>query len=193
MSCSMYHETFAAPCIMSAAKSHAAHRTSHHVSHAMQRCAVSCTVSSHNFNSRTFKSRVSNPRTTAYVCLKRPFESSELTGAGPIFPDWTFVVTTDRTPALRQDSGDSACNPFIRLVRPWFAWLSFLHHIDGRGDSRANACAKTRLLGRVAFMSYKTARVAPGPDGQRLQSIHPARPSMRPSIIWYNIITYTMI
>ena len=46
------------------------------------------TVSSHNFDSQTFKLRVSNPRTTAYCHFKMPFESSNLPGAGPIFPDW---------------------------------------------------------------------------------------------------------
>ena len=42
-----------------------------------------CTVSSHNFNLPKIKLRVSNPRTIAYF----HFESSDLPGAGPIFPD----------------------------------------------------------------------------------------------------------
>ena len=45
------------------------------------------TVSSRNFNSRYLKSRVSNPRTIAYVRFEMPFESSNLPGARPIFPD----------------------------------------------------------------------------------------------------------
>ena len=46
------------------------------------------TVSSHNVDSRHFKSRVSNPRTVAYAHFKVPFESSNLLGAGPtFFPD----------------------------------------------------------------------------------------------------------
>ena len=48
------------------------------------------TVSSHNFHSQKYKLRVSNPRTIAYVHFKMPFESSNILGAGPISPDWTF-------------------------------------------------------------------------------------------------------
>ena len=48
------------------------------------------TVSFHNFDSRHFELRVSDPRTIAYVLLKMSFESLNLPGAGPIFPDWTF-------------------------------------------------------------------------------------------------------
>ena len=45
------------------------------------------TVGSHNFNSQDFELRVSNPRTTAYLHLSMPFESSSLQGAGPMFSD----------------------------------------------------------------------------------------------------------
>ena len=36
------------------------------------------------------KLRVSNPRTVANCHSETPFESSNLPGAGPIFPDWAF-------------------------------------------------------------------------------------------------------
>ena len=42
---------------------------------------------SHNLNSQSFKLRASNPRTIAYVHFNTPFESSDLPGAGTIFPD----------------------------------------------------------------------------------------------------------
>ena len=45
------------------------------------------TVRSHNFNSQNFKLRVSNPRTTAYLNLKMPFESSNPPEAGAILLD----------------------------------------------------------------------------------------------------------
>ena len=45
------------------------------------------TVSSHMFNSQKNKLRVSNPRTIIYFPFKMPFESFNLPGAGPIFPD----------------------------------------------------------------------------------------------------------
>ena len=45
------------------------------------------TVSSHNFNSHNFKSRVSNPRTVAYLHFEMPFGNSNLPGARSIFPD----------------------------------------------------------------------------------------------------------
>ena len=48
------------------------------------------TVSSHNFRSRYFTWRASDPRTIAYLHLNMPFESPNLPGAGPIFPDRTF-------------------------------------------------------------------------------------------------------
>ena len=48
------------------------------------------TVSSHNSNSHSFKLRVSNPRPIAFVHLNMPFESSNLAGSGPNFPDGTF-------------------------------------------------------------------------------------------------------
>ena len=48
---------------------------------------VSATAGSHNSDSRNLKSRVSDPRSIAYVHSKIPFESSNLPGSGPIFPD----------------------------------------------------------------------------------------------------------
>ena len=53
-------------------------------------CSMSCTVSSHNLDSHNFRLRVSNPRPIACLHLNMPFESSNLQGAGPIFPDWAF-------------------------------------------------------------------------------------------------------
>ena len=44
------------------------------------------TVSSHTFNSQAIELRVS----IADVYFRMPFESSDLPGAGPLFPDWTF-------------------------------------------------------------------------------------------------------
>ena len=44
------------------------------------------TVSSHTFSTQHFKSRVSNPRAIAYFHFRMLFESSNLPGAGPIFP-----------------------------------------------------------------------------------------------------------
>ena len=49
-------------------------------------------VGSHTFSSQNFKSRVSNPRAIAYFHFNRPFESSNLPGAGPIFPAWTLTT-----------------------------------------------------------------------------------------------------
>ena len=45
------------------------------------------TVSSDNFNSQHFKSRVSSPRSLGNFRFKMLFESSNLPGAGPNFPD----------------------------------------------------------------------------------------------------------
>ena len=53
-----------------------------------QDCTCSdCTVDSHKFNLLSFNLRVSNPRTVAYLHFEMPLESSDLPGAGPIFPD----------------------------------------------------------------------------------------------------------
>ena len=46
-----------------------------------------CGQFSHTFNSLTFNSRVSDPRTFAYVHFTVPFESSNLPEAGHIYPD----------------------------------------------------------------------------------------------------------
>ena len=36
-----------------------------------------------------------------------------------------------------------------------YSWLDGHHsYVDNRGNSRANTCAETRLLGRAAFISY---------------------------------------
>ena len=43
--------------------------------------------SSHGLDSQTIELRVSNPRTVACLDLTMPYESSNLPGAGPIFPD----------------------------------------------------------------------------------------------------------
>ena len=59
----------------------------------MRRCLIDnppFTVSSHEFNLQHFKLRVSNLRTIAYSHFGVPFGSSNLPGAGPIFPDLTF-------------------------------------------------------------------------------------------------------
>ena len=50
----------------------------------------SVTISSHNFHSPNLELRVSNPRTIAYCHFDMPVESSNLPGARPSFPDWTF-------------------------------------------------------------------------------------------------------
>ena len=57
---------------------------------AFARRSKASTVSSHNFHLHNFKFGVSNSRTIAYAHFKLPFESSDLPGAGPIFPDRTF-------------------------------------------------------------------------------------------------------
>ena len=44
-------------------------------------------VSYHDFNSHKYNLRVSNPRANAYVHFHLPSESSNLRGAGPVFPD----------------------------------------------------------------------------------------------------------
>ena len=49
------------------------------------------TVSSHNFNSQNSELGSSSPRAViAYFHFRMPFESSNLPGVGPIFPDWAF-------------------------------------------------------------------------------------------------------
>ena len=50
-------------------------------------------VSSRHFNSQCFELRVSNPRTTAHLDFRMPFDNSNLPGAGPIFPDLTLLKT----------------------------------------------------------------------------------------------------
>ena len=37
-----------------------------------------------------------------------------------------------------------------------------IHYMDNRGNSRANTCAKTRLLGRVVFIRYRTNPASAG-------------------------------
>ena len=51
------------------------------------RPVVRRSVRSHAFDSQHLSLRVSNLRASAYVHLKVPFGSSNLPGAGPIFPD----------------------------------------------------------------------------------------------------------
>ena len=46
-------------------------------------------ASSRNLSSQTVSSRVPNPRTIAYAPFEMPFESLDLPGSGPIFPDST--------------------------------------------------------------------------------------------------------
>ena len=66
---------------------------------------------SRNFDSQKFESRVSNPRTIAYVHLNVPFESSNLPGAVPIILQdaWTFESWPCRPrPTLTGDRRSSA-------------------------------------------------------------------------------------
>ena len=51
-----------------------------------------CTAGSHNVNSQNLKLGVLNPRTIAYLHFEMPFGSSDLPGAGPIFPDWNVLA-----------------------------------------------------------------------------------------------------
>ena len=48
------------------------------------------TVSSRKFDSESFKSRVSHPGTIACVRFEMPFDSSNIQGSGPVFPNRTF-------------------------------------------------------------------------------------------------------
>ena len=50
------------------------------------------TVSSPDFNSHKFSLRVSSPRAVANFHFAVPFGSSNLPGAGPIFPDWASEI-----------------------------------------------------------------------------------------------------
>ena len=90
-----------------------------------------CTVSSHAFNSQTFKSRVSDPRTIAHSHLstllnisnlpgagptsKMPFDSLNLPGAGPTFPDRTLENWP--TIAYFYFKSDIYCDSDIYLLR----------------------------------------------------------------------------
>ena len=56
-----------------------------HAEYSLSILRVSSTVSSHNLSSHSFKLRVSNPRTIAYVDFNMPFESSNIQGLGSFF------------------------------------------------------------------------------------------------------------
>ena len=56
----------------------------------ISRHCTDTTVSFHSLNLLISKFRVSNPRTVTDVHFKMPCESSNLPGAGPIFPRLNF-------------------------------------------------------------------------------------------------------
>ena len=65
------------------------------------------TVTSDNFDLQYFKLRASNPRTIAYVQFNMPSESSNLPGAGLIFPDQVFEnwPCDESRPRLSSETG----------------------------------------------------------------------------------------
>ena len=52
--------------------------------------SLRATVTYHNINSQPFRLRLSNHRTIDHVHFNMPFETSNLSGAGPVSPDWSF-------------------------------------------------------------------------------------------------------
>ena len=91
-------------------------------------------VSSHNFNSLNVKLRVSNPRAIAYAHLKVPFESSDLPGAGPIFPDSTFenwpqprgiCERRQKRPHLAPGEGFTTTLSFVVIIAVINVWTRY--------------------------------------------------------------------
>ena len=74
------------------------------------------THGSRTLDSQQFKSGVSHPRIIAHVHLEKPFESSNLPGAGPIFPD----RASEKRPcpwSQRSSTRTPSCN-FRLYLRP---------------------------------------------------------------------------
>ena len=110
--------------------------------------------------------RFSNPRTIAYAHFKMPFESRNIPGAGPVFPDWTFENWPQGNSIARSFETDSRVNfhrtkgsRFLDLV---FSTVRILATWGGRSFCKLRPFCSLRPASQILLT---ISRDVPPPKG----------------------------